>query len=285
MKKLVILALGMLLLAGCSDARASLKDPKTAVFSIGGQTMTKGDLYNFMLARDAGYYTINEARTIIYDKEVPVTDEMRKEAEETLESYKTMFGDSFASYLQSYGFKDEQDYLENSLILSLQQEALIKAYVNENLDALNSRYTPKKIRIMQFASQDAANTALEAVKSGANFEETAAANGSTVSAAETIATTQSSYATNVLSYLSTVTDPTLSDVIADDSGANFYIIQVISANPADFHDEAVDTLAGISALSSEASIHYFEKYSFTVYDKTIYDQLQTNYADYLIQAK
>ena len=48
MKKLVLLALGALLLAGCSDARASLKDPKTAVFSVGGQTLTKGEMYNFM---------------------------------------------------------------------------------------------------------------------------------------------------------------------------------------------------------------------------------------------
>ena len=68
MKKLVLLALGALLLAGCSDARASLKDPKTAVFSVGNQTLTKGDMYNFMLARDAGYFTINEAKKVIFEK-------------------------------------------------------------------------------------------------------------------------------------------------------------------------------------------------------------------------
>lgn len=52
-----------------------------------------------------------------------------------------------------------------------------------------------------------------------------------------------------------------------------------------FKDEAVDTISAISALSSESSIYYFEKYNFTVYDKTIFDQLLSNYADYLIQAK
>ena len=138
---------------------------------------------------------------------------------------------------------------------------------------------------MQFTDEATANQALEQVKSGANFEETATSLGSSVSAAETIATTQSSYATNVLSTLSVITDPTLTDVIADDNGANFYIVQVIATDAESFKDEAVDTIASISALSSEASIFYFEKYNFTVYDKTIYDQLESNYADYLIQAK
>lgn len=285
MKKLVLLALGALLLAGCSDARASLKDPKTAVFSVGNQTLTKGDMYNFMLARDAGYFTINEAKKVIFEKEVPVTDEMRSEAEETLNTYKTMLSDSFASYLQSYGFADEEEYLNNSLLVSLQAQELTKVYVNEKFGDLVSRYSPKKIRIMQFTDEATANQALEQVKSGANFEETATSLGSSVSAAETIATTQSSYATNVLSTLSVITDPTLTDVIADDNGANFYIVQVIATDAESFKDEAVDTIASISALSSEASIFYFEKYNFTVYDKTIYDQLESNYADYLIQAK
>ena len=216
---------------------------------------------------------------------MPVTDEMRSEAEETLNTYKTMLGDSFASYLQSYGFADEEEYLNNSLLVSLQAQKLTKVYVNEKYDDLVSRYSPKKIRIMQFTDEATANQALEQVKNGANFEETATSLGSSVSAAETIATTQSSYATNVLSYLSAITDPTLSDVIADDNGANFYIVQVIATDAASYKDEAIDTIASISALSSEASIFYFEKYNFTVYDKTIYDQLESNYADYLIQAK
>ena len=59
----------------------------------------------------------------------------------------------------------------------------------------------------------------------------------------------------------------------------------IASNMLEEAYEAVDTIAAISALSSEASIFYFEKYNFTVYDKTIYDQLESNYADYLIQAK
>ena len=107
-------------------------------------------MYNFMLARDAGYFTINEAKKVIFEKEVPVTDEMRSEAEETLNTYKTMLGDSFASYLQSYGFADEEEYLNNSLLVSLQAQELTKVYVNEKFGDLVSRYSPKKIRIMQF---------------------------------------------------------------------------------------------------------------------------------------
>lgn len=283
MKKLIVLALSLLVLAGCSDARAQLSDPNTAVFSVGDQSLTKGDLYSFMMARDAGYYAINEANRIIFDQEVPVSDQMRAEAEETLNSYRSMFGDSFTSYLQSYGFADEEDYLNNSLLLSIQSQALTEKYINENCDTLTARYSPKKIRLMQFTDETAANTALEALKNGADFAETASANGSSVSSEETVATTQSSYATNVLAYLSVVTEPGLSEVIADDSAANFYIVQVTDTNPENFRDEVVSAIAAMSTISSESTIHYFEKYNFTVYDKTIYDQLSSNYSDYLVQ--
>lgn len=285
MKKLILLALSALLLAGCSDARASIKNGKETIFSVGDQSLTKGEMYNFMLARDAAYYTISEAKKIIFEKEVPVTDEMKAQAQSTLDSYQIMFGGQFLSYLQSYGFTDEQDYLENSLIPSLQSEQLTTVYVKENFDALVSRYSPKKIQIMQFTNKDTANAALAAVQGGADFTQTATDNGSLMDSAETIATTQSSYPTNVLSYLTTMNEPTLSEVIPDDSDANFYIVKVVSATPSEFSEEAAATIGAISAIASEASIYYFKKYNFTVYDKTIYDQLESNYSDYLVQAK
>ena len=279
----MMLALAALLLTGCSDAQAALKDPKTAVFTVGDQTLTKGEMYSFMTARDAGYFAINEAKKVILENEVPVTEDMKKEAQTALDSYKSMLGDTFNDYLASYGFADEEDYLNNNLILSLRSEQLTKNFINENFDAMVSRYTPKKIKMMQFTDLAKATEALQQVKDGGNFDEIATASGSTVSAAETIATVQSQYPATVLTFLASTTDPTLSEVIVDDNGTNFYIVQVLSTNAQDFKEQAVDTFAAIPALSSEASVFYFDKYNFTVYDITIYNQLKANYKDYLIQ--
>lgn len=285
MKKIILLALSALLLTGCSDARAKLKNPKEVIFSISDQSLTKGEMYSFMLARDAAYYTVNEAKNIICNQEVPVTDEMKAEAQTSLDSFRTMFGEAYQSYLQSYGFADEQDYLDNSLIPGLQNQELNAKYVNDNWDALISRYSPKKVQIMQFASQETATAALDAVKGGADFTQIATDMTSLMAPEETIATTQSSYPTNVLSYLASMNEAGMSDLIADDNGANFYIVKVVSATPTDYKEEAIDTISAISAITTEALIYYFEKYDFTVYDKTIYDQLEANYSEYLIQAK
>ena len=280
-----MLALAAILLAGCSDAQAAVKDPKTAIFSVGDQTLTKGEMYSFMTARDAGYFAINESKKVILENEVPVTEEMKTEAQAALDSYKAMLGDNFNDYLASYGFADEEDYLNNNLILSLRAEQLTKNFITENYDTMVSRYTPKKIKLMQFTALDKATAALQQVKDGGNFDEVATANGSAVSAAETIATVQSQYPATVLTFLGSTTDPTLSEVIVDDNGTNFYIVQVLSTNANDFKDQAIDTFAAIPQLSSEASVYYFEKYGFTVYDITIYNQLKANYKEYLIQDK
>ena len=129
-------------LAGCSDAQAKLKDSSTALFSVGKKTVTKGDLYSKMNSTSGASVVTNNATKQISAAEIEVTDDMKESAEKTLKSYKSMYGDTFASYLENVNMT-EDEYLNNFLIPSLQAEQLPKAYLEQNWDNVAKLYTPR----------------------------------------------------------------------------------------------------------------------------------------------
>ena len=77
MKKLIAI-LCLLVLAGCSDAYASINNAKETVFTVGSTTVTRGDLYNYMKAQDGGYTAVNTAMENILNANVEVTEDMNK---------------------------------------------------------------------------------------------------------------------------------------------------------------------------------------------------------------
>ena len=121
MKKTNLIMASALLvgLCGCTDAQAKLKDSSTAVMAVGSQNITKGEIYTVLSSAYGANAVINDAVSRICAAEVEVTDEMRTEAEGSLESMKALYGDSFLNYLESSGMSEE-DYL-NEVILPGQQ--------------------------------------------------------------------------------------------------------------------------------------------------------------------
>ena len=130
MKKTKLLMASALLvgLCGCTDAQAKLKDSSTAVMSVGSQNITKGEIFSVLSSAYGANAVINDAVSRICAAEVEITDEMRTEAEGSLESMKALYGDSFQNYLESSGMSEE-DYI-NEVILPSQQPS--------RADAVNS---------------------------------------------------------------------------------------------------------------------------------------------------
>ena len=65
---------------------------------------------------------------------------MKKDAESTLESYKSYYGDTFTTYLEQMGITDTE-YMEDYLIPSLQAAELSSKYIEENFDKIAAMYT------------------------------------------------------------------------------------------------------------------------------------------------
>lgn len=280
MKKLIsVCSAGLLALslAGCSDATASLSDAKTTLFTVGDTKVTKGDIYDIMFAGYASSEAISDAKKVICDAEIEVTDDMKEQAQDMIDTYNTYYGDSFTSYLKSNGLTEE-DYMNDYLIPSYQADELTNKYIDYEWDALIEQYNPIKAIILTFSSEDDANAALSELNDGSSTAAEAAANNNSDSDGEeeiiTIDTT--SYDSTALSVVRTNTsDDGWSYVESSEEGV-YYLVKVVSNDPTEYEDEIKDTLSGYSAVTEASTTYFFNKYGFQVYDINLYNAIESD---------
>lgn len=281
MKKILALLASLLLVCGCSDAYANIKDGSTEVFKVGNKTITKEDMYSFMKANAGTYYVLNDATAVIVDKEIEITDDMRTEAEEALELYKNMYGESFTNMLESYGYKDEEDYLNNAILKSAQLNELVKKYATENYDSLVEQYFPRKAIILSLDSSDDADAALTELKGGTEVADVVKAYNAVGLSEPNIVTSDEDYPAEVKAVLISNNDGEW--VKLPSSNGKYYLVQIVDSNPANFKEEFVKEIATNSAVQEASDHYYFSKYNFTIYDKDLYDSFKAEYENYLVQ--
>lgn len=284
MKKLLIISILALALAGCGDAYAKITEARTAIVSIGDTSITRGQLYDLMMNQDPASTVITMAKQVILDEKVEVTDEIREAATKSLEEIKESFGEEFSDYITRFGYKDEAEYIEKALIPFAQQDALVKEYVTENFEDLATTYFPRKVRVLQTKTEDDAKAAINEVKEGSNFETVAAkySSATTYKGELKLVHSESGYPAVVTTFLKTALNPTLTAEPLKDTTTNlFYVVQVVESQPTRYQDEAIEALIELSSIADKMFIELFEEGGFEVYDKIIFDLLKSDYSQYL----
>lgn len=287
MKKINLILASVLVLAplaGCTDAQAKLSDAKTPLFTIGKTSVTKGSLYSLMNSSAGATTAVNDANKTIASAEVEVTDEMKQTAQSTLASYKSLYGDTFTSYLAQQNMT-EDEYVNNYLIPSQQAEKLTAKYIEEDFDEVCSSYQVVKATILEFTSQDDANAALAELKAGSKTPaEAASGHNSTSTGTSTVYTLSS---TDVNSMVRTVINSASpSDgwqLVPEDTANTYAVVKVDDNTPSNFKDDAITALSSISTVTSAATTYFFKKYNFVIYDKTVYDGVAADHPDNLVQ--
>ncbi len=282
MKKILLLLASLLFLTGCENASASITNKDEAVVTMGDQTLSRQDVYQFMVSNNGGYAAITNAQELILQAEAPVTDEMVANAQLNLESYQQMLGEGLESYLISMGIPSVEAFSEQ-LILDEQTTVLNSKYVEENYDSIASRFAPKQYQIMQFDNVEIADVALTAVNNGEDFTDVATSNNSAVNSAPQLATSQSQLDTNVLYELESLELGSTSSVITNTDNTLFYIVKLLENDPTVLKEALIEEINYTGATVQEALVHYFGEYQFTVYDIDVFNQIETNYSSYLNQ--
>ena len=285
MKKTKLIMASALLvgLCGCTDAQAKLKDSSTAVMAVGSQNITKGEIYTVLSSAYGANAVINDAVSRICAAEVEVTDEMRTEAEGSLESMKALYDDSFLNYLESSGMSEE-DYLNEVILPGLQADELPKRYIDENYDSLVEKYHPVLATVLDFTSEEDANKALSALRDGSkNAEEAAVDCNSTSSGLPAVYTIEDTTYDAVVTGIIRNSSPDDGWAMVTGTDGAFHILHVDNNDPATMKEAVTEKLAGLSAVSTDVMTYYFKKYGFHVYDKPLYDELKENYPGYLVQ--
>jgi len=287
MKKInLILAsvLALAPLAGCTDASAKVSDAKTALFTVGKTNVTKGSVYTLMNSSAGATTAVNDANKKIASAEIEVTDEMKATAESTLNSYKSLYGDTFTSYLEQQNMT-EDEYVNDYLIPSQQAEKLTAKYLDENFDEVCTSYQVVKATILEFTSQDDANAALSELKDGSKTAaEAASGHNSSSTGTSTVYTLESTDVNSMVRTIISSASPSDGwQMVPEDTGTSYAVVKVDDNTPSNFKDEATTALAAISNVSSAATTYFFKKYNFVIYDITVYDGVKADHPDNLVQ--
>lgn len=280
MKKLLVILSLSLLLMGCGNKTTNVSNSNEVLIKVGTQTVTVGQVYSQMVSANSTEIVKQMATRIILNKEVPVTDEIKTEADTVLKDFVDSVADNLDLYLEYYGYKNEQDYYDNGIIPSLQQEQLVQKYLTENYDALVAGYRPKKVRVIEITDAALAEAALAEIKAGEDFSVVADKySTSTYPGDEELVNNTSSLPDVVINFIDYLTTPTLSSVLTD--GTSNFIVQVTNADTNKLKDEIIDAFAVDTTFMEKALESYFVKYNFTIYDKSIYDVFVQTYPNYL----
>lgn len=282
MKKLITILFGLILLTSCSDAYTKVSNSNEELLKIGNKTITKGDLYSSLLSNYGGFYTINDASSVILDKEIEISDEMKKNADEQLAQIKSMYGNDISNTLKMYGYSSEDDFYM-TIINNSRADELVKKYIDENFDSLVKEYNPRKATILSFADKDTADKAKADLDNGIKSEEVATTYSSATSGISEIVTKNSTVEQSILAFINTSEKTDSYTILPSTVSESVYLVKVDETDVNAMKDEIITNLATVDELITNSDSYYFKKYKFKVYDKVLFDILNENYSNYLNQ--
>ena len=274
----------ILLLTGCTDASVKIKDSKDVLFTVGNTKITKGKAFDSMMVTNSSSTAYNAARKAIADIEIEVTDEMKEDAESTLESYKSMFGDQFEDVLSSSNMKDEEEYLNDYILANNKIGKLTDKYVEEKFDEMCEKYKPVKVVVLNFPTQEDSDKALAMINDGEELSVAASENNSTsTGTSEVILNNSTNYEENVIKKINKLTKVNEWQQIAGSDGASYFLVKLESSTPADFKDDAVTAIKNTGELENDVDKFFFDKYKFKIYDIRLLNSMKKDHTDLVNQ--
>ena len=285
MKKLLIILLAAFMLVGCYDKTTKISDSNTVLVTLDNKTITKGDIYQVMgkVEPYPAVVALTLSKKMILAKEVGVTAEITAAATTALNAFLETNKADVAKAIKDAGYKDQDDIYNNKFIVEAQSDSLVKKYLTDTFSTIVSTYKPVKARLMQIVKKADADLALAAIKNGESFDAVALKYGDKKYASESkIYYTGSDLPELVATFLQAAHVPTLSDVLEDTDNKLFYIVQVNVADPNGIKDEIISTFTKDATFVELGLMGYYSSNKFTIYDRTLYDMIKTNYPDYII---
>ena len=290
MKKILCCLALLFALTGCKDAVSGVTNGDEALITVGKTEITKNDVYTGLKTENGVSSIISKITAYVVEKEVPVTDEIKKEANEYLAEVKKSISDeNWKAFLQTMGYKNDQQYIDERVILSVQANELTTTYINENYDQLKEEFQIRKVQIFQTADSKVATEVQEKVKKGElTIPEAVKAYKdkvvtTTFTGNDQVITNATSLDSSIIENIMKVTeDDTLLDVYQFSADLKkFYVVNVVSIDVT--FDEARETLLGISNVADKGFAHYLEKYEFTIYDIDLFNGINAQAPTYIVQ--
>lgn len=290
MKKIsVVLLSGILLLTGCSGHTTSVENGDKTLMTIGETSYTKNDEYELLKTSSGADTAISKIEQMIYDKEVGRGKKIQKQAKKQYKTYEEST-DDLLSQIKSAGYEDKQDFIDNSIIPTIQADKLLDKYFKADKKNIKKTYKPSVAKILECDDEATAKKALKALKNGKKVNKVFKqyqSESSSFSNDDTLITTEtSSVPTRLINTLyktkkAGVIDEVFMDEDDDDS-STAYVAILVNNDYDEILDQVKDSLSSNSDLQTSCLVYYLNKYDFEVHDQDIFDYLKENYPQYLV---
>ena len=227
--------------------------------------------------------TLQHFTEAVCGKEVEVTPEMEKTAQDNLDYYKSVLGDYFEEYMASMGL-DEESFLKEQ-ILYQQNELLPAVYIDEHYDTLAEQYKPIKGTILTFDTYDNANAALTALKDGSRtVQEVIHDFGSTSTGEPELITMEAGkYDPEAVAVMRSA-EPDDGWTAVQATSGTAYVVKVEEKDYAALKEEASEVFAGIAQVQQDTMTWLSGKYGFRIYDIDLIRSVHTDYPYLLTQS-
>ena len=287
MKKSASILLCCLLLTGCSSGyNTGIQDGDTKVMTVGKNSYTKSDLYD-MLKKSVGAQTaINLLQNLVYSTEIPVTDEIRQQAEE---EFNTMASETenIDQLLQENGYTKES-YIEQIVIPNIQSDKLFDKYFKDNQTKIKKAYKPSKAIILQCDDQKKAEEALAALKEGKDrtevFNQYKSENASYSDDEVLVSTQSTNVPTRMINTLYKQKNAGLVDeVFTSESATAAYVTILVDNNYDNLKDQLKEALSTNTEFATECVQFYLQKHDFQIHDQDIFNEFRTSHPQFLTQ--
>ena len=283
MKKILALLFTLLLLVGCqSEGYSQISNGTDVIFKGPNATYTKNDLYKSLKVASFDSIEKDILKKIAEKIELNLTD-VETEADEVIEMYKSMgYEQTITSYYGSVeAFKET--YLYSGLLTKLSEK-----YIEDKYDEFVLEDKPVKMQIVSFYEEEIANKFIEDFNSGKTFETAAVDNGYAYDCpVQVYLDSDELLPLNVKSYLNETVSTGLSQIIVvtdtnTDADGNinstdtYYVLNIISRDPAEFKDEYITKRIDSTGIDVVKE-YYFNNHDIAFYDQDIYEIMKEQY--------
>lgn len=287
-KQLLAIASLAFVLSGCSNATTTIQSGSDPLFSVGDIAYTKADEYNFQKKSNGATGVIQLALKTIYEKEVGLTDSIKKEAKKQVqESSKDV--ENFEKQIKNMGYTSIQDYTDKVIVPSVQSDRLIEKYMKVNKKEVQTKFKPSMAYVVECADEETAKQALADLKDGKEFKDVYDAyskeNSLIHSDLKFISTQSQDVPTRLVNTLSSTKKAGIIDEIFFNEGMEetTYYVAILDSNDYDKNlKQFAKNLKDTSHLSQDCLLYYLDLYQFEVHDQELFDTFKANNPEYLV---